>query len=132
MDVETSRCKRDLSEQKSYPASDRSDFRSEKLPAESFFIYKSRMYFIVYVLFSNTVQKFYCGQTDDFRLRLSRHNSGMVKSTKNGLPWTMIWTINVTTRKEALIPEKRIKKRGVLHIIIGLYLRIQKLSIIDG
>jgi putative endonuclease len=71
------------------------------------------MSFIVYVLFSNTAQKFYCGQTDDFKLRLSRHNSGMVKSTKNGLPWTMIWTINVTTRKEALILEKRIKKRGI-------------------
>ncbi|MBY0435368.1 MAG: GIY-YIG nuclease family protein [Cyclobacteriaceae bacterium] len=53
------------------------------------------MAFTVYVLFSKSTQKFYCGQTDDFELRLTRHNAGMVKSTKNGMPWMKVWTLNV-------------------------------------
>lgn len=53
------------------------------------------------------------GQTADFGKRLERHNLGYVKSTKNGLPWQLILKIKVLNRSEALILEKKIKKRGV-------------------
>ncbi|WP_298238180.1 hypothetical protein [uncultured Algibacter sp.] len=35
-----------------------------------------------------------------------------MKSTKHGLPWELILKIEVLSRREALILEKKIKKRG--------------------
>ncbi len=67
---------------------------------------------IVYILYSELKSKYYVGQTQDFGKRLLRHNSGYVKSTKSGIPWKVVINIEVTNRSEALILEKRIKKRG--------------------
>ncbi|WP_298239041.1 GIY-YIG nuclease family protein [uncultured Algibacter sp.] len=66
----------------------------------------------VYILFSQSLSKYYVGQTADFDKRLERHNLGYVKSTKHGLPWELILKIEVLSRREALILEKKIKKRG--------------------
>ncbi|MBS1555576.1 MAG: GIY-YIG nuclease family protein [Bacteroidetes bacterium] len=84
------------------------------------------MAFTVYALFSKSTRKFYRGQTDDFNLRLSRHNAGIVNSTKNGVPWVSIWTLNVDTRTEALALERRIKKRGISRYLndIGFVVQI--------
>jgi putative endonuclease len=73
--------------------------------------------YAVYILFSTTTNKFYIGQTNDLNLRLIRHNDQMVKSTMNGVPWVVIWSRNVETRKEALILERKIKGRGASRFI---------------
>ena len=52
------------------------------------------------------------GQTQNIDKRLERHNKGLVKSTKRGVPWDLVTTIDVANRSEALLLEKRIKKRG--------------------
>ena len=85
------------------------------------------MAFTVHVLFSKSTQKFYCGQTDDFELRISRHNAGIVKSTKNGSPWIKIWILNIATRTEALALERKIKKRGISRYLIdaGVEIKIE-------
>jgi putative endonuclease len=90
--------------------------------------------FTVYVLFSKSTQKFYCGQTDDFELRISRHNAGMVKTTKNGSPWIKIWTLNVSTRTETLAIERKIKKRGISRYLIdaGVEIKIEVPRIVEG
>jgi len=44
--------------------------------------------------------------------QLERHNKGLVKSTKPGIPWKRVWLEKVKDRGEALILEKRIKGRG--------------------
>ena len=41
-----------------------------------------------------------------------KHNEGYVKSTKKGSPWTLIHSIKVHSRSEALLLERKIKKRG--------------------
>ena len=66
----------------------------------------------VYILYSETILKYYVGQTTDFEKRLLRHNKGYVKSTKRGLPWKLICKIEVVNRSEALLLERKIKKRG--------------------
>jgi putative endonuclease len=71
------------------------------------------MNFIVYILFSHTLKRFYAGQTDNLTLRLQRHNIGLVKTTKPGIPWIVIWNNSVESRSDALKLEKRIKKRGI-------------------
>ena len=66
----------------------------------------------VYILYSETILKYYVGQTADIERRLVRHNEGYVKSTKRGSPWTLIHSIKVHSRSEALLLERKIKKRG--------------------
>ena len=66
----------------------------------------------VYILYGSGKRKYYIGETKDIEARLERHNSGQVKSTKTGIPWKLIWSIKLETRSEALMLEKKIKKRG--------------------
>ncbi|WP_369385048.1 GIY-YIG nuclease family protein [Jejuia pallidilutea] len=44
--------------------------------------------------------------------RLDRHHQGRVSSTKNGRPWELVLQVEFKTRSEAMLLEKRIKKRG--------------------
>ena len=71
------------------------------------------MTFYVYILQSSTTAKFYCGQTDALNERLKRHNAGEVKSTKHGMPWTLIAVCTCSSRSESMSLEKTIKKRGI-------------------
>ena len=57
------------------------------------------------------------GQTADTEKRLKRHNCGKVPSTRGGEPWEIVLRIAVETRSEALILERRIKKRGAKRFI---------------
>ncbi len=47
--------------------------------------------FYVYILKSSVTKKLYKGSTQDLRKRFEEHNSGKVKSTKNGKPWSLIY-----------------------------------------
>ena len=71
----------------------------------------------VYILYSNTSSRYYVGQTSDIDQRLERHNQGRVKSTKYGIPWGIVLQLDVSTRSEAMILEKQIKKRGARRYI---------------
>lgn len=53
------------------------------------------MPYYVYILQSAITQKFYCGQTDNIEARLERHNKGLVKSTKHGMPWKLIKQLRI-------------------------------------
>jgi putative endonuclease len=68
--------------------------------------------FTVYILFSSLTQKYYVGQTQDLDNRIIEHNNGETKSLKSGIPWSVVYTIEVATRLEALMLEKKIKNIG--------------------
>jgi putative endonuclease len=68
--------------------------------------------FYVYILFSTSKSKYYIGQTSDIENRLNRHNSGFSLSTKYGIPWELVQTFMFETRSDAILLEKKIKKRG--------------------
>ena len=68
--------------------------------------------FFVYILFSESLGRYYVGQTNNLDDRLIRHNSGLVKSTKIGIPWGLVCFFEVSTRSEAMLLEKKIKGRG--------------------
>ena len=72
---------------------------------------------IVYILYSDKSSRYYVVQTADIDKRLKRHNSGIVPSTKNGVPWILVLQLEVLTRSEAMILEKKIKKRGAKRFI---------------
>lgn len=67
----------------------------------------------VYILFSSSLGKYYCGITSDIEKRLSEHNSGKGNFTSKGVPWSTITVIECSNRSEAMILEKRIKSRGI-------------------
>jgi len=71
----------------------------------------------VYILYSETRSGYYVGQTTDIEKRLKRHNSGKVISTRGGLPWELVLQLEVPTRSEAMLLERKIKKRGAKRFI---------------
>jgi putative endonuclease len=71
----------------------------------------------VYILFSDKSSRYYVGQTADIDKRLKKHNHGNVPSTKFGVPWILILQIEVSNRSEALVLEKKVKKRGAKRYI---------------
>lgn len=71
------------------------------------------MAYTVYILFSESLQKFYAGQTEDFEKRIKDHNAGKAKFTSQGIPWKLIHHFECETRSEALKIELQIKKRGI-------------------
>ncbi len=65
--------------------------------------------FSVYILYSESISKYYIGQTSDIVMRLFQHNNGESKYTSIGKPWTIIMTIDVESRQDAIILEKKLK-----------------------
>lgn len=80
---------------------------------------------VVYILYSDTLSRYYSGQTADIKDRLVRHNQGREKSTKNGRLWRLIWHAEVPDRSEAMKLELRIKKRGARRFLEDLERRDQ-------
>ena len=72
-----------------------------------------RMNFKVYILWSESLQKFYVGSTNNAEDRLLRHNAGYEKYTSKGKPWKLIHEIACIDRKEAYNLEMKIKARGI-------------------
>ena len=65
--------------------------------------------YFVYVLYSDAHSRYYVGQTNNLELRLQRHNSGQVVSTKPFRPWRFIYTAECENRAAAMKREKWLK-----------------------
>lgn len=72
----------------------------------SFFI---AMAFYTYILFSDSLNRFYYGQCNDLENRLERHNRGYVRSTRHGRPWKLAAYKQCRTRSESMKLEKQLK-----------------------
>jgi putative endonuclease len=66
----------------------------------------------VYILYSSILDKFYTGQTEDMERRLEEHNRGKTSFSARGMPWTLVYSKECSSRSEAIKLEKFIKKRG--------------------
>lgn len=80
--------------------------------------------FQVYILKSIKNGKYYIGHTHDLNDRLSRHNGGQMKSTKEGSPWEIVYTEKYETKSEAYRREFEIKsyKGGIkFKKLLGLW-----------
>jgi putative endonuclease len=63
----------------------------------------------VYIIKSEVTGKFYVGHTEDLINRLKRHNNGLVRSTKHGVPWQIIYTEDCIDKNSAYRREMQIK-----------------------
>ncbi len=68
------------------------------------------MYYI-YILYSHTKDRYYVGYTHDLELRLNRHNDGWSRSTKNGIPWEIVYYEKYDTKSKAMKRENFIKRQ---------------------
>ncbi len=66
------------------------------------------MYF-TYILQSQTTKKLYKGHTSNLSDRLNYHNTGKVKSTKNAIPWKIVYYECFSSREDAIKREKYFK-----------------------
>ena len=68
-------------------------------------------HFIVYIIFSERLNRFYIGTTDDFSKRLEEHNFGHFKDSfsKKGIPWTRFLLIENLESTQAYQIEMHIK-----------------------
>jgi putative endonuclease len=67
------------------------------------------MSYFTYILYSQSFDKFYYGQTNSFEDRLDSHNSGLVNSTKRYIPWELYAYKECADRKEAIKFERQLK-----------------------
>jgi putative endonuclease len=65
----------------------------------------------VYIIFSETLNKYYVGCTDDLVRRLIEHNSKAGHFTSPGAPWRVVHLETFSLRLEALKREREIKSK---------------------
>ena len=65
--------------------------------------------FYIYILQSQKDKHFYTGYTIDLKKRLFEHNSGKVLSTKNRLPFSLVYYEACLNQKDATHREKYLK-----------------------
>ena len=67
----------------------------------------------VYFLFSEKSGRFYVGISNDIEDRFRRHNNAESISTRYGIPWKLVHTIECENKSAAMMLEKKIKARGI-------------------
>jgi putative endonuclease len=65
--------------------------------------------FFVYVLRSQSTQRFYTGQTSDIPDRILKHEMGLSPSTKGRGPWELVHQEAFDTRSQAVRRERELK-----------------------
>jgi putative endonuclease len=76
--------------------------------------------YTVYFLYSQKLDRYYVGYTNDLPRRFSEHNRRKGKYTDMGLPWIVVHTEDYISKKEAQEREKAIKRRKSKQAIIDI------------
>jgi putative endonuclease len=69
------------------------------------------MTFTTYIIQSQKSERYYIGHTQDILVRLTYHNTGKVKATKNKGPWVVVYSEEYATKLEANRRELEIKSK---------------------
>ncbi len=68
--------------------------------------------YTVYILYSNSLKKFYTGYTGNLEQRLAFHNASVNSFSKKGIPWVLIKRFELPDKSSAMALEQQIKKNG--------------------
>jgi len=63
----------------------------------------------VYILWSEHIQRYYIGVTENLERRVREHNQGISKYTKRGVPWELVWSTQKANKSEAVLLERKLK-----------------------
>ena len=75
------------------------------------------MKFFTYVLYSESSDIFYQGQTSYIDDQLRRHNKGLIPSSKSDAPWILVWLTEKDSRTDSLKLEQVIKNLSKLRLM---------------
>jgi putative endonuclease len=78
------------------------------------------MYF-VYILYSNSLNRYYVGYTSNLDERLTEHNSGVSSYTRKGIPWVLMYSETFDNKTDAIKRENYIKRMKSRKYIEGLF-----------
>ena len=67
--------------------------------------------FFVYILKSSIDNTLYTGQTNNLKERLKKHNLGRIKSTKNKIPYSLVYFEEHDSRSNAMHREWELKRK---------------------
>jgi putative endonuclease len=67
--------------------------------------------FHVYILYSEKLDRYYLGHSEDSVTRLAQHNSGMSSFTSAASDWVLLYQEEYPTREAAHKREQEIKKK---------------------
>lgn len=68
------------------------------------------MKYYVYILYSQSRDRYYVGYSRNHEERLIEHNLGATTSTRLGRPWTLVYTEEFEDKSSAIKCEAKIKK----------------------
>ena len=68
------------------------------------------MKYYVYIIYSQSKDKYYIGYTHNPQERLEEHNLGATTSTRPGRPWILVYAEELTDKTSAIKREREIKK----------------------
>jgi len=74
----------------------------------------------IYILYSDSKDRYYVGSSADPVKRLERHNAGATPSTKTGRPWKIVYTEEFENRSAAIKREIYIKRQKSKIFLEGL------------
>ena len=66
--------------------------------------------FYTYIIYSEKLNKYYVGHTEDISLRLERHNTGWSRFTSQAQDWVLKHFEQFPTKSEAIKRENSIKR----------------------
>ena len=69
------------------------------------------MQFYVYILYSQKLDQYYTGHTEDLENRIFRHNNSGSKATKKANNWKLVYQQGYISRSEAMKAEMAIKNK---------------------
>ncbi|MDF0707040.1 GIY-YIG nuclease family protein [Flagellimonas okinawensis] len=69
------------------------------------------MEYFVYIIYSESLDRYYVGHSQDLDDRMSRHKGRRSKYTKNADDWKVKYTESFSTRSKAMTREREIKKK---------------------
>ncbi len=86
----------------------------------------------VYILYSQSIDRYYIGESEFPEGRLDQHNSGLYKGafTKQVQDWKIYLLIALNNRNEALLAERYIKSRKSRKYIESLKLYPEKVDVL--
>ena len=76
------------------------------------------MFHYVYIIYSETFDKYYNGYSILPEKRLQQHNNGESRYTRHFIPWKLIYVERFLEKTEALKREKVLKKYSKAQILV--------------
>ncbi len=76
--------------------------------------------FHLYILYSESLERFYVGHSNDLEARVKRHNRAGNKYTSKGQPWKLVYSEEFSSKELAYARERQIKKWKSSKMILKL------------